>query len=281
MIKPIKKGNELLAEMNSRKADPGTIDIWWLGQSGYLIHWNGKRILLDPYLSDSLTKKYVGTDKPHTRISELVIDPALLTNIDFISSSHVHTDHLDPDTLKPLFVNNPECTFIIPEAHRVIASVRADCPMDKPIGLDLGFIHDTDDVSFIAVPAAHETLDRDHRGHSLYLGYIIKIGPWTLYHSGDTILFPGMEDILKDYPIDVSFLPINGADPKRKVAGNLNAAEAVWLASQINTKWVIPGHYDMFEFNTADPNDFIALADLEGMQYKVMQLGELFTLTKH
>lgn len=281
MIKPIKKDKDLLAEINSRKADPGTIDIWWLGQSGYLIHWNGLRVLLDPYLSDSLTRKYYGTDKPHTRISELVIDPSLLTEIDFVSSSHIHTDHLDPDTLKPLLVNNPQCTFIIPEAHRAIASVRADCPIDKPIGLDLGFVHEAEDVSFIAVPAAHENLDTDHHGHSLYLGYIIKIGPWTVYHSGDTVLFPGMEDILKDYPIDISFLPINGADPKRHVAGNLNAAEAVWLAKQIGTRWVIPGHYDMFEFNTADPAVFKELADQSDIQYKVLQLGELFTLTKH
>ena len=32
-------------------------DLWWLGQSGFLLHWDGRYLLLDPYLSDSLTKK--------------------------------------------------------------------------------------------------------------------------------------------------------------------------------------------------------------------------------
>jgi L-ascorbate metabolism protein UlaG (beta-lactamase superfamily) len=30
--------------------------LWWLGLSGFLIQWQGHHLLLDPYLSDSLTK---------------------------------------------------------------------------------------------------------------------------------------------------------------------------------------------------------------------------------
>ena len=50
---------------------------------------------------------------------------------------------------------------------------------------------------FHAVPAAHETLDRDTAGRHIYLGFVIRAGPHTIYHSGDTVLYPGMADILQ------------------------------------------------------------------------------------
>ena len=69
LIPAIKKDEELVAEMDSLISDEKHFHLWWLGQSGFLLQWKGKRILIDPYLSDSLTKKYAATDKPHTRMS--------------------------------------------------------------------------------------------------------------------------------------------------------------------------------------------------------------------
>src|SRR5712671_6028796 len=76
--------------------------LWWLGQSGFLLVQNGRAVLLDPYLSESLTRKYAATDKPHVRMTERVVDPSALASlgvIDLITSSHNHTDHFDPETL--------------------------------------------------------------------------------------------------------------------------------------------------------------------------------------
>ena len=124
------KGLELQRQIHQAKenATPDAFDIWWLGQSGFLIQWNGTCLLFDPYLSDSLTKKYADTTKPHTRMSELVIDPALLDTIDIVTSSHNHTDHLDAETLLPILHNNPEIVFIIPEANRSFVCERLKCP---------------------------------------------------------------------------------------------------------------------------------------------------------
>ena len=118
LIPAIKKNEELVAEMDSLLTDDNSFHLWWLGQSGYLLQWKRKRVLIDPYLSDSLTKKYAATDKPHTRMSELVIRPELLKNITVVTSSHNHTDHLDAETLIPVLKNNPGINFIIPEANR-------------------------------------------------------------------------------------------------------------------------------------------------------------------
>jgi L-ascorbate metabolism protein UlaG (beta-lactamase superfamily) len=50
-----------------------------------------------------LTKKYAATDKPHTRMSELVVRPGLLKNVSIVTSSHNHTDHLDAGNPVPGF----------------------------------------------------------------------------------------------------------------------------------------------------------------------------------
>src|ERR1041384_2368281 len=130
LIKAFRKDDELIAEMNKLAKDEQHFHLWWLGQSGFMLLWNGKRVLIDPYLSDSLTKKYAATDKPHARMSERVVDPELLKNIAIVTSSHNHTDHLDAETLIPVIRNNSGIKMIIPEANREFVCERAQIPKD-------------------------------------------------------------------------------------------------------------------------------------------------------
>src|SRR5204863_6140158 len=111
LIKAFKKDEQLILEMDELSSDHKNFYLWWLGQSGFLLQWKGKRVLIDPYLSDSLTKKYAATDKPHTRMSEQVVDPGLLKDIIIVSSSHNHTDHLDAETMVSVMKNNPDVKF--------------------------------------------------------------------------------------------------------------------------------------------------------------------------
>ena len=101
MKSAFQKDDALLADIARARAE-GRTRLWWLGQSGFLVCTREATVLFDPYLSDSLTKKYATTDKPHTRITERVIAPERLTEIDVITSSHNHTDHLDAETLLPM-----------------------------------------------------------------------------------------------------------------------------------------------------------------------------------
>ena len=94
--------------------------LWWLGQSGFLFQWRGQHLLLDPYLSDSLTKKYAATDKPHVRMTARALDPAALDFIDVVTSSHNHTDHLDAETIVPLLRVNKGIVLIVPSAKPTV-----------------------------------------------------------------------------------------------------------------------------------------------------------------
>ena len=277
MIRARVKDEELIKEADSFKDDNEHFHLWWLGQSGFLVQWKNQRLLLDPYLSDSLTKKYEHTDKPHVRMSECVIKPDLLKEITVVTSTHNHTDHLDAETLIPVFKNNPGIKFIIPEANRQFVCERLKCDKDFPVGLDSGSTTNVGLFRFHGVPASHNEIEKDELGRCKFLGYVIRFDSWTIYHSGDTLWYDGMEELLKPFNIDLALLPINGNDPARRVAGNLDARQATALARAINAKMVIPCHYDMFTFNTADPKDFEAHAVQAGQQYELLAQGGHFS----
>ncbi len=275
MITPVCSGPALMKQIHLAKASARSdrFDVWWLGQSGFLIQWNGVCVLFDPYLSDSLTKKYASTGKPHVRMSEQVILPELLDCIDIVTSSHNHTDHLDAETLIPLLKINTDITFIIPEANRGFVVDRVKCDFDFPKGLNDGGRYAIKGFNFHGVPAAHNTLDRDEKGQCKYMGYVVQFGSWSVYHSGDTLWYETIVDTLKPFHVDISFLPINGNDPGRGVAGNLNAREAAQLGKQAGARFVIPHHYDLFEFNTADPEEFALACRALDQEFRIMKLG--------
>jgi len=233
---------------------------------------------LDPYLSDSLTRKYTGTDKPHERITERVVDPAALGALGVIvvvTSSHLHTDHLDRETLEPILALNPQASLLIPEANRAEVANRLGSPLaHRIVGIDAGVAAKVGGIEFIGIPAAHNQVERDAQGRCRFLGYVIRFANKVFYHSGDTLWHEGLEPILCPLGVDVAFLPINGNRPERRVAGNLDGREAARLARNIHAKLAIPCHFDLFHFNTASPVDFASECDLLEQPYRVLCNGE-------
>jgi len=268
MIRPVLQNEEFLADVRAADVNDVHFRLWWLGQSGFLVQWRGSHWLLDPYLSDSLTEKYAATDKPHVRMTERVVDPSALDFIDVVTSSHNHTDHLDGETLRPLLRANRGLRIVVPEANCQFVSDRLGIDPQLPLGVRESESVVIGDFTLTAVPAAHEKLRPE------YAGYVVQFGPWAIYHSGDTLIYDGMAARLRKFAIDVALLPINGRAPERRVAGNLNAREAVALAKEIGARLVIPCHYGMFTFNTADPCEFTETAEAIGQPYRVLRCGE-------
>lgn len=274
MIKAFQKEDELISQIRSTAEEIEGLRIWWLGQSGFLIQWHGLHLLLDPYLSDSLTRKYAATEKPHVRMSELAISPEKLDFLDLVTSSHNHTDHLDAETLKPILQVNPGIRFVIPEANRDFVKERLGCERNFPIGLtDRQSYFLNQAVAINAIPSAHNELETNEDGHHKFLGYIIQIGPYSIYHSGDTLWYEGLEKRVAHFKPDVLLLPINGNKPERKVAGNMSASEAAAFGKAVGGI-VVPHHYHMFEFNTEDPANFVKAAEQEVIPYQVLEVGE-------
>lgn len=276
MIRPVQSHAALLADIHAGEENDRGFRLWWLGQSGFLLQWQGVHVLLDPYLSDSLTRKYSQTDKPHVRMTELVIDPAQLSFVDIATSSHNHTDHLDAETLGPILARNPSLRLVIPEANRAFVADRLKIDPPSPIGLDDESSIELSGIRFHGVASAHETVEREEHGHVKALGYVLRFGDWNLYHSGDTLRYDGMAEKLRPFAVDVAILPINGRAPERRVPGNLSGPEAAQLAHDIGANLVIPCHFDMFEFNTATPDAFANTCRRLPQPFRILRCGERF-----
>jgi L-ascorbate metabolism protein UlaG (beta-lactamase superfamily) len=279
VIRPVRSHDALLADIRASDKRDGGFRLWWLGQSGFLLQWQGVHVLLDPYLSDSLTKKYSQTDKPHVRMTELVIDPVQFSFVDVVTSSHNHTDHLDAETLVPILAGNPRPKLVIAESNRAFVADRLGIDPAIPIGVDDGTTVEVSGIRFSGVASAHETVERDALGRSRFLGYVLQFGDWAVYHSGDTIRYDGMAEKLRPFGVHVALLPINGRAPERRVAGNLSGSEAAQLAKDIGARTVIPCHFEMFEFNTAPPDEFVAECRLLQQPFRVLRCGEKWDST--
>jgi L-ascorbate metabolism protein UlaG (beta-lactamase superfamily) len=239
------------------EAPPGALNLWWLGQSGFLVKVGGRHLLVDPYLSDSLTAKYAGTPTPHVRMTRRVVDPARLGFVDVVTASHGHTDHLDAETLRAVRPRE----LVAPPGIRALAYERG--------GLVPRVVDEDETVSvagfdFTAVHAEHQV-----PGGAV--GFVIRCGAWTLFHAGDTIAYAGLGEALRRFAPDIAILPINGQ------LGNMDGREAARVAREARAGLAIPCHFEMFEFNTASPDDFVDACSQLGQPYRVLRAGERLT----
>jgi L-ascorbate metabolism protein UlaG (beta-lactamase superfamily) len=259
-IEPVLAGEELIAEIQASTDETG-MHIWWLGQSGFLVQVAGENLLLDPYLSDSLTTKYAGTNTPHERITGLVVEPTLLSFVDVVTSSHAHGDHLDAGTLPHLLAG--DAAFVCAAGSEHVAAERAGRLPDAALGIG-------DDATFggfwiEAVPAYHE-------GAPEAVGYVVRNGAYAIYHAGDSRRVQGMAEAVAPHGVDIAFVPINGK------LGNMDGADAARLAYEAGAHIAIPCHHEMFRFNTASTSRFVAECARIGQEYRLPRAGERITI---
>lgn len=256
--------------------------IWWLGQAGFAIEHAGHRVLIDPYLSDTLAAKYAGKTFPHTRLQPIPVDPMQLRGIDAVLHSHAHTDHLDPATIAGVLSKNSP-VFLAPRAKREVALAR-NIPSELLNAVTAGdSVHVAPGISVTVVAAAHEQLEFNGQGDSVFLGYILDVAGLRIYHSGDCVPFEGQAELLRDYSVDLALLPINGRDNyrlKNGVPGNFTVAEVISLCVEANIPAVVGHHFGLFDFNTIDPdeaaNEFEARAGK--LQWTIPRLGQPYSV---
>ena len=210
------------------------MEITWIGQAGLLIETKDKKILIDPYLSDSVVKV---NQKNYRR--QPVDDRFLKMQPDVLICTHNHLDHLDPETVPHYLEREQSVLVLAPNSCfmelKKFGGNHNYVKFDRHVEWTEGEIH------FLAVLADHSD--------PTPIGVIIDDGEKRIYITGDTLY---NEDILADIKgeIDVLFLPING------VGNNMNKTDAARFARKVAPKKVVPLHWGMFDELTAD--DFAA-----------------------
>ncbi len=242
---------KLIEQINQTRTETGTCAIWWLGQHSFVGKFAGKVIYFDPFLTE-----IQGRQIPP------LFAPEQVTNADYIFGSHDHADHIDRPVWPAMAEASPNAKFVVPELLRENLIDDLGIEASRFIGLDDGQMFEADGVRITAVAAAHEFLDRDQAsGQYPYLGFIVEANGCCVYHAGDTCIYEGLSTKLRAWQFDLMMLPINGRDAVRLHAGcmgNMTYQEAVDLAGTLETKHVIPTHYDMFKENPGDVDGFVA-----------------------
>ena len=278
MIEPVLSDQDLQTQIRETIPESGQVALWWLGQSGLLVKSRWATVLIDPYLSESLTAKYAGTAKPHIRMTRCPVDPSLLSMIDLVCCSHKHSDHMDPVTLTAVLKSSPQAELVLPTALIGHAG-QIGIESDRLVGLNHGEVYENSEkkIAVRAISAAHEGLDQNELGEFLYLSFVMEMDGVKIFHSGDTIPWEGQSEAVGE-GVDVAFLPINGRDSSRGVPGNMTSDEAVEFAASLRVRHVIPHHYDMFTFNTVDVNEFTHAAKRLPVEVKpvILRCGERF-----
>lgn len=206
--------------------------IIWLGQAGLLFIKNGFKIMIDPYLSDSVEKI-----NPASFRRQAVDESLFEIKPDVMIFTHNHLDHYDPETV---------CRFISADTNIVVLSPASVWQEVRKIGGNNNYIQfnrhtvwTENGIKFTAVKAEHSDITA--------IGVIIDDGDKKYYVTGDTLY---NEEIFNDIPNDIYavFLPVNG------VGNNMNMTDAKRFCERVNTKAAIPIHCGMFD--DTDMNKF-------------------------
>lgn len=207
--------------------------VTYLGQAGLLFEKNGFKIMIDPYLSDSVEKI---NPKNYRRVP--VDESFFKIKPDVMIFTHNHLDHYDPETVSHFIDENSNITVLAPksvwdEVHKIGGS-------NNYILFNRHTEWSENGIKFTAVKAEHSDITP--------IGVIIDDGERKYYVTGDTLY---NEEIFGDIPSDIYalFLPVNG------VGNNMNMTDAARFAKRINAERTVPIHIGMFDEITADEFD--------------------------
>lgn len=199
--------------------------ITFLGQAGLLFELDGVRVMVDPYLSNSVEKV-----EPKNYRRQSIDEGFFDIKPDILILTHNHLDHTDPETLERLFSKHSDiCVLASYNAWQTARKFGGD---NNYIMFNRGTVWTEKGIKFEAVYAEHS----DDKA----VGVIISYGGRNYYITGDTLY---NKRVINDIniPVDVVFLPING------VGNNMNMTDAAHFAEEIKAKTAVPIHFGMFD----------------------------------
>ena len=207
--------------------------ITYLGQAGLLLESKGLRIMVDPYLSNSVVKV-----NPANYRRQPIDEGFFSLRPDVMLFTHDHLDHYDPETAERFLQTYTSMTVLAPgtawDKARQCGNGNNYVLFNRHTRWTEGHLR------FTAVKASHSD--------PFAIGVIVEDGEKTYYITGDTLY---NSEIFADIPknIDVLFLPVNG------VGNNMNFTDAAAFAEKIGAKIPVPFHVGMFdELSAADWN---------------------------
>ena len=202
--------------------------VTWLGQAGLLFD-NGKtKIMIDPYLSNSVAKV-----NPQNYRRVPINEKLFSVEPDIMVFTHDHLDHYDPETVS-VFLGKDRKHMTVLSPFSVWQKARSYGGAHNYVLFDRHNEWIEKGLHFMSVKAAHSDV--------YAIGVIIQdaLENKSYYITGDTLY---NSEIFDDLPknIDVVFLPVNG------VGNNMNVTDAARFFRACGAKKAVPYHVGMFD----------------------------------
>ena len=181
-----------------------------------------------------------------TERSTIYIDPWKLKGgkrADLILITHTHMDHFNEEDIKK--ISGP--------ATRIICTVDAKEGIRNLTRMSPGDKREEEEGITIEAHRAYNISKEFHPRENDWVGYVVDIDGYRIYHSGDTDVIPEMDGV-KD--IDVALLPVGGTY-------TMTPEEAARAVSMIKPKKVIPMHWGDIVGSREDAEKLGKLVDCE------------------
>ncbi len=240
--------------------------ITWYGHATWLMTTPaGTRILIDPWIEGNPACPYTLDD---------------IRDIDYVCVTHGHSDHLG--NAIEICKSTGAILITLPEIATYCA--RYGVPYD-PTGavIHTGGSTRQGDVVYRAVYALHSSdiwgMKNREDPYALETGsgacgLIMEPDDGkTIYFAGDTGIFGDMKLIAQLYTPYVSVLPIGDKF-------TMGIREASIACGMLQSRYVIPGHYNTFPTNQADTEAFCGMVREEAPSTEpiILRPGESFTV---
>ncbi len=249
--------------------------VTWLGHSTLLIELDGATFLTDPIFGGRAAP--VSWAGPATWYAPPI---ALedLPPIDAVLISHDHYDHLQTETIIALAETGVR--FVVPlgvDAHLAYWGV----PDEQVSALDWWDAIPIAGTTLTATPSRHasgrQILDQNR---TLWAGYAIAGPDHRAYFSGDTGLFPAMDDIGERLgPFDVTMIEV-GAYNAAWPDWHLGPEQALRAHRMVRGDVFMPVHWGMMNLSThgwTEPAERVRIeAERRGTRYVIPRPGGSF-----
>lgn len=220
----------------------GVTRLTWFGHSAFLLEIDGKRLLLDPMLTDSPSPvSFMG---PERYTKELPITPDKLPAIDAVLFSHDHYDHLDYKTI--LKIKDKVNHFYVPlgvSVHLLAWGV----PAEKISEYNWGDETEHEGVKLIFTRSRHFSgRGLTDRTTTLWGSWVIQGKTKKIYFSGDSGYGPHFREIGEKYgPFDIAMLEC-GQYNERWKPFHMMPEETAQAAVDLRAKVFMPIHWGSF-----------------------------------
>jgi L-ascorbate metabolism protein UlaG (beta-lactamase superfamily) len=237
----------------------------WIGHSTFLIKKNGITILTDPIFSERASPfKNIGPKR--------LIPPAIpldvIPNIDIVTISHNHYDHLDIDSLKKISKKYGNAIFLVPAGDEKLLKRKK---INNVYNFKWWESFDFLGFKFTFTPVQHwSKRSLFDRNKSLWGGWFIEHKDYSFYHAGDTGYSNDfLETKLRLGSPKYAFIPIGAYDPEWFMAeSHVNPEDAVQIMLDLEAEKGFGMHWATFTLTDEDTIEPRIRLEKEIMKYK-------------